>query len=507
MLTGRRAIVAVSGALLAATIAPLPAAPRQATQPARRSVGAPRPKGTLAWKPCPVSRYDVTPFAPLECATLSVPLDRGAPQGRSIDLALNRLRAVDIRTRLGTLIVNPGGPGGSGIFLAETYADRRVLESSLPTFTRRFDVIGFDPRGVGKSTPIRCGQTRAEIGLNPFDDTQKPEVHADLLTKWKASCRTKSGDLLDHVGTIETAQDIESIRVALGESSISFLGLSYGTLLGAVYETLFPSRVRAMVLDAAVDPLAYGVGRLVDSAKQAEGRLNSFLAECAASSACVFNDGSDPHRRLDALLAKLDANPLAADPTRGLGSVNGRTVRAFLLNSLDLADEWSAAAKTLSDLDAGMRAASLSRFDDSDDGYITDQLPEADTTAINCRDGALPSSPDDVRIARQGIAEAAPRLQSILSEGADICVGWPAPTRPIPSVRAVSKLATLVIGSTGDSVTPYAWSVALVRELGNAVLLTRHGAGHTSADRDRCVNDFVTVYFEALRVPGAGATC
>ena len=494
-------------ALLASVFAPRPAVSRQPTRPAPGPVVSARPRGTLAWALCPVSRYAVRPTAHLECATLSVPLDRGAPQGRSITLALNRLRAVDNRTRLGILIVNPGSPGESGTDLAESYADRRDLESSLPTFTRRFDVIGFDPRGVGKSTPILCGRTRAEVGLNPFDDIGKPEVRADLLMKWKASCRTKSGDLLDHVGTIETAQDMDSIRVALGETSISFLGFSYGTLLGAEYETLFPTRVRAMVLDAAIDPLAYGVRRLVDDAQQAEGRLNSFLAECAASSSCVFNNGSDPHERLDGLLAKLDANPLPAIPTQGFGSVNGRTVRSFLLTSLDAVDQWSAAAQALRDLESGTRVASLSRFNEDDDGYIADQLPEADMTAVNCRDGALPTSTDEVRLARQAIAKVAPRLQSVLSEGADICVGWPVSARPVPSVRAAPKLATLVIGSTEDPVTPYAWSVALVRELGNAVLLTRHGEGHTSADRDRCVNDVVTAYLEALRVPGAGATC
>ena len=251
----------------------------------------------------------------LEVGTLSVPRDYADPEGATFELFLVRHRATDEDARIGTLLVNPGGPGFGGSSLAaqaELVYDDELLE--------RFDIVGWDPRGTGYSTPaIDCiddyDEYFAGTDITPDDDAERQQI-VDLARDFEEQCVTKNADILQHIGTNDSARDIDSIRRALGEDEISYFGFSYGSELGATWATLFPDTVRAAVLDGAADPTVGLTEGGLQQAKGFEDALTSYLADCSDDDECAFHNDGDAEGAFDELMLALDEEPVPSEPGR-----------------------------------------------------------------------------------------------------------------------------------------------------------------------------------------------
>ena len=298
----------------------VPEAPSSTTTPSTTPppTSTPQPTvpaaGAIAWAPCPG-------HTGWDCGTLGVPLDHAHP-GATITLALSRHPAADPAHRVGSLLLNPGGPGASGI----SFAYEAVSGLLDPVLVRDFDVIGFDPRGVGASTPVQCVDGPTLDRLNHLDPAPStPAAVAALEAGAKelaAACEAHSGALLPHLSTVDAARDMDDIRAALGDPRLTYMGFSYGTLLGATYAHLFPTRVRALTLDGAIDPAIDAATMSVDQALAFETDLGDFLAWCAGSqSSCPFQAHGAPSLRaaFDGLVAAIRAHPLPGSGARTVG--------------------------------------------------------------------------------------------------------------------------------------------------------------------------------------------
>lgn len=437
---------------------------------------------------------------------LEVPLDHDDPAAGTIELALLRIPAGDPANRIGSLLVNPGGPGASGIDLAAAapfFIGDDVLD--------RFDVIGWDPRGVGASTAVSCGDGEfldRFAAADPVPDTPEEEAEVDALAdEFVANCVAESGELLAHVSTVDSARDMDLIRRALGEDRISYLGFSYGTLLGATYADLFPERVRAFVLDGAYSRSLSSVELTEEQAIGFESTLNAFLDRCRAEG-CSFAPDGDPGAALDEILASIDARALpTSDPERPLTIGLAVTGLVFTLYS---DDSWGMLDAGLAQARFEKRGDDLLRFAD----LYNDRLPNGEWgnstaafVAIGCADSA-PIPPDELEAIGQRLEDTAPRFGDFFTSG-DSCTDWPIEpvddTRPF---RAAGAAPILVIATTGDPATPYEWGVRLAEELESGVLLTNVGDTHTAyAEGKPCVDAAVDAYLIDLEVPSAGTRC
>ena len=271
---------------------------------------------TLDWKSCPDAG------ARIECATLTVPIDYENASGGTIDLALMRLPASNKSERVGSMLVNPGGPGVPGTELIP------AATSIWPKDIRdRFDIVAWDPRGTGGSAPVDCvadvDRYFAEPDPSPDTPAEKQEL-VDRAQEFDDACEKADGPMLAHISTVDTANDLERIRQALGEDTITYFGFSYGSELGATYATLFPKHIRAMVLDGAIDPDLDGVETAHAQAVGAEHALDSFLADCSSHRTCAFNNNGNAEGAFDALDGEARLEPAAA---AGEGTARGRPGR------------------------------------------------------------------------------------------------------------------------------------------------------------------------------------
>src|SRR6266508_3522869 len=245
-----------------------------------------------------------------ECATLNVPLDYDDPDGETIGVALIRIPATDPDRKIGSLLVNPGGPGASGVDFV------RGNGFFFPDELReRFDIVGFDPRGTGDTEPIECVRSLDDVlgfDYSPDSDEERQALE-DGVEEFTAQCEQREGDILSHISSQDTVRDMDRIREAVGDEQLSYLGFSYGTYLGAVYADFFPDKVRAMVLDGAVDPELSSLDVNLEQAAGFERSLNAFLDDCAGDPDCSFYNGGDTQGAYDALVADIDAHPLKAD--------------------------------------------------------------------------------------------------------------------------------------------------------------------------------------------------
>ena len=449
----------------------------------------------MAWAGCPK-------HAGWDCATLQVPLDHAHP-GPTIGVALSRHRA-KTGFRRGSLLVNPGGPGDSGIAFAYS-----AVELTLgPKLVDAFDIIGFDPRGVGASTPVRCADGPAldrylHIEPNPSTPEQIAAVVA-ATKEFTASCAARSGDELKFVSTVDAARDLEDIRVALGDIKLTYLGFSYGTYLGATYAGLFPTHIRAMALDGAVDPTLDGGQSAVGQAVAFERNLDTFLAECSHTPPdCAFKAHGAPTLRaaFDALVARIDAHPIRVG-TRSLGP--GETLFGIALPLYERST-WPVLARSLEDAAGGNGATLLQLFDEyaqrSADGQFSNML-EANN-AVNCLDHPGPPTIEAYRALAASATKAAPYFGGPLAWSGLACLYWPVPPtgRPGP-IAAPGAPPIVVVGSTDDPATPYDGAVHLATGLGpSAVLVTRHGEGHTGYLSSACVRADVDSYLVDLTPP------
>jgi pimeloyl-ACP methyl ester carboxylesterase len=441
------------------------------------------------------------------CSTLTVPEDYARPDGRSLHIAV--IRDQTISDPAGSLIVNPGGPGGSGVQFV------REAASAFTPLLQHFALVSFDPRGVGQSDPVRCVGT-------PFLDSylnEAPAPHSSAQDRQFAAqarqfaddCFARNGSYLEHVGTIDAARDMDVLRSALGDRSLTYYGASYGTYLGAKYAQLFPQNIRAMVLDGAVNPAQSTLAADRQQAVGFETDLTDFLANCVSSGGCPLgtSDTAAMHG-LDRLLAQVTAHPEPVGGGRTLGP--GNFFNGLASGFYDSSD-WPQLRSALKAVQAGNGAPllafadALSGRNDHDNTYSN--LLESNVS-INCIDRPSPRSLAAYRSAARSAAAVAPFFGPAIVWSSLPCAYWRVP--PVEDAHPVSAANTahplLVLGVTHDPATPYVQAQALTRQLGNARLVTLDGDGHTAFLRgDSCIDGLTDDYLETLRLPASGVTC
>lgn len=436
-----------------------------------------------------------------QCATLPVPLDYDEPDGETLDLAISRRPADDQDDRIGVLLTNPGGPGGEGLGYARSWSnslDDEILE--------RFDIIGFDPRGVGESEPLQCGQNVVDLlGVDQSPNTEEDfDLFMAVAEEFAGDCQEKKGDILPHLGTRNVARDMDEIRKALGEEQISYVGYSYGTRVGSVYADLFPDRVRAMVLDGAQDnslPLAE------DSLQQAAGfdlALNNFLEACRESD-CPLADDGDP---MDVVLDVIETVETEREIPAPSASRDARPGEVMLGMILPLYDErlWPLLENALVDAAEG----DASGLVDNADIYVG----LADTAilyAVNCVDAEQTAEAVDTWEEYQEALPRAEEIAPIFGSGVVIntCGLWNFGADPIGVPTAEGAPPIVVIGTTGDPATPYEGAVATAEDLESGILLTHEGEGHTvyGGGDSLCIDRLVDDYLVNLVAPVDGTSC
>lgn len=499
---------AVTVLLLAACLPP-PVAEPTAEEIPERYAGQ-----EIAWADCPGRE------APLQCGTVAVPLDHDRPDGEALDLALIRLPSDGSpQGPAGSLVINPGGPGvpGTGMFHGAVFSDR---------VRATFDLVSFDPRGVGSSGALTCGDRYAmedareavadthprhltEVDLQPLDDTAR---------RYARSCTEAAGEeALAEIGTVNVVRDLDIVRDALGDEALTYVGYSYGTHIGALYAHMYPERTRALVLDAAVDTDASTVETALDQVAAFQEAWERFVDHCAATAAdCPFTPGSDPDTVARELFEKLDREPASAAGV----PVDGRLLLLMATTALYREEAWDPladafAALTREEADAELLALYEELFgglgeEEAEPGAGGDHGdPRAAYTAVTCADHA---SPTDVNEYRDAAARAVDRSPLF---GADAvweqlpCAHWQRAERPPTGFTAPDAPPLVVVGTVGDPAAPYAWSRELAGRLESAVLVTYEGGGHTlyGSGRVPCVEEAVDAYLIDGEVPPAGLTC
>ncbi|MFI6485559.1 alpha/beta hydrolase [Nonomuraea sp. NPDC050663] len=440
----------------------------------------------------------------MECSTLAVPLDHARPQGEQLELAITRLPAGG--DRIGSLVVNPGGPGVSGLDYAR--AARSIVSEPI---LERFDIVGFDPRGVGRSSPVHCLD---DAGLDAFlaldatpDTTDEQNALVTASRDFAAACQTRSARLLPHIGTVDVARDLDLLRDALGDPRLTYLGKSYGTLLGATYAELFPTKVRALVLDGALDPALPRLTLNTEQALAFDTAFRSYLRYCLADSGCPFSSRTVPGaaQELADLLRRTDTAPLrAARPvTEALATLGA-------LTPLYDRSGWPILTAALRQARTGDGTLLLQQSDHLvgrlADGTYSNQT--AANLAINCIDAPYPRDPQTYADAARTASRLSPAFGSYLTWSSLPCAFWPAtPPRTRP-LRGEGAAPILVIGTTRDPATPYSWAEALAGQLESGVLLGFDSDGHTAYfNGSGCVDEVVDRYLVAGVVPGEGVVC
>ncbi|MCU1544069.1 MAG: alpha/beta hydrolase [Microbacteriaceae bacterium] len=505
----RRRIVAVASALLVSLSLSACAGPAARTEstPAPSDVSAdvaPFYEQVLTWTSCEKE---------MQCATATAPLDWSDPARDSIDLALIRHAATAAGAPIGSVLVNPGGPGGSGYdFIADSldYAVSADLQ-------KRFDIVGFDPRGVNRSSAVSCHDDPAELDSFLYDITPG-EVGSDewiaaaqaANTAFGQRCLTQTGDLLGFVDTVSAARDLDLLRAVLGDTKLNYLGFSYGTLLGATYAELYPQNTGRLVLDGALDPTSTSFDVSVTQAKGFESAMRAFLADCASASECPFSGSTDDSMlKVRALLDRLDASPIRNTDGRELGS---NAMTSAIVLPLYSKDNWPYLQQLFGAVMKGDAKLAFTLADsyngrDVDGTYIDNSLEAR--LAINCLDYASQADVSVMREEATELAVAAPVLGKQLSYGDLGCLGWPvAAASQRPVIDGAGAADILVVGTTNDPATPYSWAQALARQLESGHLVTYAGEGHTAYNKSNdCVDSTVDDYFITGTVPASDPMC
>ena len=554
---GAGVLAAVAGVCLGVGAGVVPAAAVPAAGPAPAATKAAVPQGLESFYGQKVEWYDCVATAGVEksadrtgfqCAKVTVPLDYSQPDGQTIEIAMKKHLATG-STRQGTLFMNPGGPGGSGV------NDIGVMATT--TFAgvqSAYDIIGFDPRGVGSSTAITCddgagqqpaGAAQGGMGVDdplpgsliadavgddptPFRDAQDPAADGgaegnisfptliDEITKdfkqEEANCaaHTKPAGLLDHVDTVSVARDLDVLRALSGDQKLNYLGFSYGTYLGAIYADLFPANTGRMVLDGAVDLTLSLGGRAAGQAKGFETSLRTYVEQCQSGQAvqegqgCPLTGDADAGvQQIRALITSADQTPLkTADPNV---TVDGRTIRSVVRRFLYSSEYWPLLTYALDQ--------AITQKDGSYLQVLYGRATAGSSTptfyAVNCQD--IPVQGDVTsweKEYRQNL-QSSPTFGAALSNQDARCRAWGhnGTRKPAP-IHAKGAAPILVVGTTGDPATPYAWSQALADQLESGRLLTWEGNGHTAYGRSGpCIHNAVDAYLISGTVPEPGLTC
>jgi len=451
----------------------------------------------LAWESCDGG----------ECATLTVPVNYEEPDGATIELALLRVPAGN--SGQGSLVINPGGPGGSGV----DYAQQIGLVAS-DGVREAYDIVGFDPRGVARSAPIECfddAQMDAYLGADPTpDDAAEEAASSELLQEFAAACEANAGELLGYVSTVEVARDLDVLRAALGEDQLDYLGASYGTFIGATYAELFPANVGRFVLDGAVDPTMSGLDMGLGQAAGFEQATREYVQYCIDEGDCPLGSDIDAGMAgITAFLDELDANPIPLDGDVAGELTEGWGVLGVIVAMYDEAG-WPILTTALRSAQAGdasllMYLANIYAGRTADGSYDGNSMQAI--TAVNCLDRAAEPIADPDEVLAQ-FEEVAPTFGRYLA-GEGACAYWPVEAQTVlEDYDAEGAAPILVIGTTRDPATPYEWAVSLAETLSSGVLLTYDGDGHTAYGRSNdCIDDAVDAYLVDGTVPQDGLTC
>ncbi|WP_022881461.1 alpha/beta hydrolase [Gryllotalpicola ginsengisoli] len=446
-----------------------------------------------------------------QCAKAKAPLDWEKPSGAQITLALIRKPATG--KRLGSLFVNPGGPGESAVdFVRSNVGDMDK------TIQEHYDVVGFDPRGVGASTAVSC-----------YDDTEFTKYLYDILpgqrgsTEWLAAarastaafgkaCLKNTGALLGHIDTWSTAHDLDMLRSDVGDAKVNYFGFSYGTVIGSVYADLFPGNVGRMALDGVTDPAKSYDELVEEQTKGFESNLRSYLEWCLGGSdkTCPFSGSVDSAlSRIGQLLQQVDQNPIRNSDGRMLGST---TLVTAIITPLYSQSAWPNLDVLFRDVANGSAKVAFlladSYNDRSSDGKFSSNLIEA-FSAIDCVDYTFDDDLAHMRAEAAKLEQIAPTIGKYQSYGGIACDGWPVrATHPLGPVSAPGAAPILVVGTTNDPATPYQEAVDVSKELESAHLVTYHGNGHTAyGQSNSCVTGTVDDYFVNGTVPAEDPNC
>jgi pimeloyl-ACP methyl ester carboxylesterase len=445
-----------------------------------------------------------------QCADASAPMDWKDPGKASIKLAL--IRHVAPGTPIGSLLVNPGGPGASGV----DFVKQSLSYAVDSTLQQHFDIVGFDPRGVGSSSAVDCGGPRVLddfiygiVPGTPGSDAWIAQVEKEN-GEFGQACLKNTGPLLQYVDTDSAARDLDLLRAVLGDKKLNYLGYSYGTLLGATYAELYPKKTGRLVLDGALDPATSDFDVTLTQAKGFESAFRAYLSDCLTRKGCPFHGTVDGAvAQVHQLLQQLQQHPIAGDDGRRLGA---NTMFTAIILPLYDQSNWKYLDQLFDDVRQGGTSIAFQLADSYNDrdssGVYSSNETEA-FQAINCLDYKTDSDPADMRRQAAELDAQAPLFGPVMSWGGTSCATWPFPgSRDRVAIHAAGSAPIIVVGTTDDPATPYVWAKNLARELQNGHLVTRKGEGHTGYNKgNRCVDSAVDDFFVSGRVPASDPRC
>ncbi len=502
MRASRRLFAAIGAAALVASASGIVLGAAPAIGSAATKTTTTTPSASLSWHSCDKK---------FRCARLQVPIDYQAPSKGSLSLALVELPSTSAHP-VGDLLMNPGGPGGSGVQFLE--------QNPFPASLRHlFNLVSWDPRGVGGSDPIHCVGTatmRRLIGLNPAPTTPAEVAQVVKATKsFVHQCTAHTPKLLlENVGSIQTIQDMNRIRVALGETKLNYLGFSYGTYLGELYAARYPTHIRAMVLDGVVDPALNTVTSDVQQAQGFETDLKDFFAWCPTNKACTSELPQGARNAYDTLFgAFAHGHSIPAQlPAKfgGLQQVNLGVAEVALAGSMYSRQSWPDLALALQQGLArnGTELIAIAYYYEGLQANGTFDNELAAEVATDCVDRPSPTKLSTYKTLSDQMARVAPDFGASEAWGSLTCAYWPVKPQATPHpITAKGAPPILLVGSTADPATPYRWAQAVAHQLAHAVLLTRQGPGHTGYFFSTCIQADVNRYLATLKLPAPGTVC
>ena len=453
----------------------------------------------IEWKPC-----DVSTNTEVECGNIEVPFDYADPDQGSFVLFVKKHNAANPAKRIGSMMVNPGGPGFGGSSLAddaEYYFSQDLID--------HFDIIAWDPRGTGESTPaVDCVDTFDEyFGLDsPPETPDEKQALIDASQAFNDKCAENSGTILPYISTQASAQDINSLRLALGEEKISYFGFSYGSELGTTWATMFPETVRAIVVDGAVDPTATSIQEGMNQAKGFEGQLSTFLKQCSERTTCEFHNGGKAEEAFDKLVLDIDAEPLEVSKERT--PVTQGVLFTAVAQAMYSDYYWPQLSEALSAAQKGDGSGILQLYDDyyqrKGDGTYGNELEAF--LAISCLDDPGASSVKDVDSHIEDFITAAPRLGGNFAYGYS-CALWPVKQAAKVTITGKGAGPIVVVGTTGDAATPLDSTRKMAQSLEKGILIVVDANQHTGYGANNCVVKAVDDYLIELTIPTNETTC
>ena len=453
----------------------------------------------IEWKACEGSTS-----TEVECGNIEVPFDYSDPDQGSFVLYVKKHNAASPADRIGSMMVNPGGPGFGGSSLAddaEYYFSQDLID--------RFDIIAWDPRGTGESTPaVDCVDTFDEyFGLDsPPETPEEKQALIDASQAFNDKCAENSGTILPYISTRASAQDINSLRLALGEEKVSFFGFSYGSELGTTWATMFPETVRAIVVDGAVDPNASSIQEGMNQAKGFEGQLATFLKQCSERTTCEFHNNGDAEAAFDKLVLDIDAKPLEVSKDRT--PVTQGVLFTAVAQAMYSDYYWPQLSEALSAAQNGDGKGILQLYDDyyqrKADGTYGNELEAF--LAISCLDDPGATSTNEVDSHIEDFIAAAPRLGGNFAYGYS-CALWPVEQANKVSITGKGAGPIVVVGTTGDPATPLESTRKMAQGLEQGILIVVDANQHTGYGANNCVVKAVDDYLIKLTVPAKDLTC